>query len=96
MSACVGVSLICLCSCEFSGRGSDCIVSPLTKLEYIVCVHKHHDMSAQVLMSVHYLYVTFHSSVKMYWAFSICSFISSLKSLFTPLWLHEGSLVVLE
>jgi len=60
-----------------------------------VCVCTHRDMPAQVLMSVQYLYVTFHSSVEMYWAFSICSFISSLKYLFSPLWLHEGSLVVL-
>jgi len=115
MSACVGVSSLCLCSCEFSGHGSDCIVFSSTKLEYIVCMcvcththtHTHHDMPAQVLMSVQYLYVTFHSSVEMYWAFtfhssvdmywafSICSFISSLKYLFSPLWLHEGSLVVL-
>jgi len=47
-------------------------------------------------MSVQYLYIAFHSSVEMYRSFSICSFISSWKYLFSPLWLHEGSLVVLK
>jgi len=58
MIACVGVSPICLCSCEFSGHGSDCIVSPSTKLEYIVCVHTH----TRTTICLH----------GCWWVFSIC------------------------
>lgn len=60
MNACVSVSLIHLCSCEFNGHGNDCIVSSSTKLEYIVCVSRHTHTHCMICLH------------RCWWVLSIC------------------------